>query len=260
MIFNIEKLYLDCIDELGNCFIVYWTKAEFILIKVVYSRLLFCNAEGFTTEKYTLRKTNKPVINGIIHLNNKFLQTGVILKRTNDPIIRSLFKDSKGNELIWNCHHPKALAEVKYNGSIYKGLGYAETLFLPFNPGNLPIDELRWGRVLSESNTVIWINWKGKYPVNRMFLNGVEYNDAVFNDNIILFSDGMYQLKFSEIQIIRNGKLSGLLSKMRLLTIFFNSRILNSVETKYKAKVFLYKNSLALSNGWSIFEIVKWGK
>jgi hypothetical protein len=222
--------------------------------------LIFCDAEGFTTEKSTLRKTKKPVINGIIHLNHKFLKTGVNLKRIDRPIIRSLFKDSESNELVWNCHHPKALAEVIYNGNVYKGFGYAETLISPIKPWNLPIEELRWGRFLSDSYTLIWINWKGKYPINKIFFNSIEYNDATFSDDIILFSDGIYQLKLSEIQLIRKGKLSGLLSKMKLLKIFFNSRILNSVEIKYKAKASLNKNSLVLSNGWSLFEIVTWEK
>jgi hypothetical protein len=93
-----------------------------------------------------------------------------------------------------------------------------------------------------------------------MFFNGIEYNDAIFENDIIIFSDGIYQLKFSEIQLIRKGKLSRLFSKMKLLKIFFNRRILNSVEIKYKAKTSLSKNSIVLSNNWSLFEIVTWGK
>lgn len=89
-------------------------------MRFVYSGLLFCDAEGVTTEKSTLRKTRKPVVNGTIKLNYEFLKIGVSLKRTDDPIIRSLYKDSENNELIWNCHHPKALAEIIYNGNIYK--------------------------------------------------------------------------------------------------------------------------------------------
>jgi hypothetical protein len=229
-------------------------------MRFVYSGLVFCDAEGFTTEKSTLRKTKKPVINGTILLNHKFFKTGVSLKRTDDPIIRSLYKDNENNELIWNCHHPKALAEIIYNGNIYKGFGYAETLFSPIKPWNLPIDELRWGRFLSDSFTLIWINWKGKYPINKIYFNSIEYNDAIFENDIIIFSDGIYQLKFSEIQLIRKGKLSRLFSKMKLLKIFFNRRILNSVEIKYKAKTSLSKNSIVLSNNWSLFEIVTWGK
>jgi hypothetical protein len=233
---------------------------EFFFIRFVYSGLIFCDAEGVTTAKSTLRKTRKPVINGTINLNHEFLKIGGSLKRADDPIVRSLYKVSENNELIWNCHHPKALAEIIYNGNIYKGFGYAETLLSPIKPWNMPIDELRWGRFLSDSYTLIWINLKGKYPVNKIFFNGIEYNDAVYENDIIIFDDGIYQLKFSEIQLIRKGRLSGLFSKMKLLKMFLNRRILNTVEIKYKAKITLSKNSVFLSNGWSLFELVKWGK
>jgi hypothetical protein len=47
---------------------------------------------------------------------------------------------------------------------------------------------------------------------------------------------------------------------MPLLKIFLNRRILNTIEIKYKAKTTFTKNSAFLSNGWSLFEIVTWGK
>ncbi len=251
---------MDCIDSLGNCFIIYFAKVEFFLVRFFYSGLVFCDAKGFTTEKSTLRKTHKPVTDGTINFNHRYLKTDVTLKRTVDPIIRSLYKDRKNNELFWNCHHPKALAEIIYNGKTYKGFGYAETLFSTIKPWDLPIDELRWGRFLSDSYTLIWIWWKGKHPINKMLFNDIEYNDAAFENDSVVFGNGTYQLKFSEIQIIRHGKLSGLFSKMKLLRIFFNRRILNTTETKYKAKTTLSKNSIVLSIGWSLFEIVTWGK
>lgn len=233
---------------------------EFFLIRFVYSGLVFCDSEGFTTEKSTLSKTKKPVINGTIHFNHKTLKTDVSLQRTDAPIVRLLYKDSDNNELIWNCHHPKALAEILYNGTLYKGFGYAETLFTFIKPWNLPIDELRWGRFLSDSDTLIWIKWTGKYPVNKIFFNGIEYNDAIFENDTINFCDGAYQLKFSEIHLIRKGKLSKLFLKMKMLKILFDHRILNSLEIKYKSKTSLNKNSIVMSNGWSLFEIVTWGK
>jgi hypothetical protein len=229
-------------------------------MRFVYSGLVFCDAEGVTIEKSTLKKTEKPLINEIINLNRDFFKIWVSLKRTDNPILRSLFKDIKKNELVWNCHHPKALAEVIYDGETYKGFGYAETLILPIKPWSLPIDELRWGRFLSDSYTLIWINWIGEYPINKIFFNGIEYNDAIFSNEIILFNGGAFQLKFSEIQLIRKAKLSGLFAKMKFLKIFCNQRILNSVEIKYKARASLNKNSFVISNGWSLFEIVTWGK
>jgi hypothetical protein len=229
-------------------------------MRFVYSGLIFCDVEGFITEKSALRKTKKPVIDKTIQFNHDFLKTSVSLKRVDDAIIRTFFKDSENNELKWDCHHPKALAEIIYNGNIYKGYGYAETLFSTIKPWNLPIDELRWGRFLSDSYTVIWINWLGKDPVNKIFINGIEFNDAIFKNDIIIFGDGTYQLKFSERQLIRKGKLSTLFLKMILLKMFLNRRFLNTIEIKYKARTSFSKNSELLSNGWSIFEIVSWGK
>lgn len=258
--FKIEKLYIDCIDDRGNCFIVYWAKVKFFLLRIIYSGLVFSDADGLTVEKSTLRKTVKPAINGTINFNNKFLKTSISLKRIDDPITRSLYKESEDNELTWNCHHPKALVEIDYNGSIYKGLGYSETLLCPMNPLELPMEELRWGRFLSDSNTVIWINWKDEHPLNKIFLNGIEFNDAVITNETMSFDDGKHKLTFSEVQPIRNSKLSGLFSKMKFLKIFFKSRLLDSLEIKYKAKTILSENSLFLSDGWSLFETVTWRK
>jgi hypothetical protein len=229
-------------------------------MRFVYSGLIFCDEEGCTTQKSTLRKTRSPVIGDMIQFNHNYLKTTVSLKRTDDAIICTLFKDSENNELKWDCHHPRALAEIIYNGNIYKGLGYSETLFCPIKPWNLPLDELRWGRFLSDSSTVIWINWQGTVPINKIFYNGIEFNDAIFGNDIIIFNDGAYKLEFSEKRIIRQGKLSGLFSKMAFLKIFFNRRILSTIEIKYKARTTFSKNSAFLSNGWSLFEALTWGK
>jgi hypothetical protein len=229
-------------------------------MKFTYCGLVFCDYMGFTTEKSTLSKTQKPKINGTIHFDQPALKTDINLYRTNDPIIRSLYIDSDGNELIWNCHHPRALAEILYNGTLYTGFGYAETLSTHIKPWNLPIDELKWGRFLSDSDTLIWINWTGKYPLNKIFFNGTEYNDAIFANDTISFCNDIYLLKFLEIQLIRKGRVSKLFQKMKMLKILFNHRILNSLEIKYKSKTSLSKNSIILSDGWSLFETVTWEK
>jgi hypothetical protein len=221
---------------------------------------VFCDAKGHTTEKSTLRQIDKPETGVTIKFNNRILKTDVTLKRIDDPIFRQLYKDNVNNELSYNCHHPKGLTKITYNGRTYKGFGYAETLFSRIKPWNLPIDELRWGRFLSESYTLIWIYWKGRYPLNKILFNDREYNDAVFENESVVFDNGTYRLNFSDIQVIRQGKLSGLFSKMRLLRILINHRMLDTVEIKYKSKAVLSKNSIDLSTDWSLFEIVTWGK
>jgi hypothetical protein len=258
--FKIEKFYLDCIDETGNCFIVYWAKVEFLLARFVYSGLLFCDNEGSSIVKSSFRTIPRPVINKTIYLNNRNFKIDLRLKGIDDPISLILYNDCDNNELIWNCHHPKSLAEIEYNGTKYKGYGYAETLISFIKPWDLPIGELRWGRFLSDTDTLIWINWKGSYAINKIFLNSFEFNDAIFEKDNIIFGNGIYHLQFSDIHVIRKGKISRLFSKMPHMKIFFNRKILGTVEVKFKAKTILNKNSILLSKGWSLFEIVTWGK
>ena len=258
--FKIEKLYLDCIDEQGNCFIIYWIKIHFHILRIFYSGFIFSDRDGTISEKSVLRKSESSINKESLYFNQENLKIAGRWNRSDDPIILSLYKDDDGNELIWNCHHPKSLTEIIFNGKVYKGFGYAETLSLPIKPWNLPVDELRWGRFLSDAYTVVWMNWRWKYPVNRIFLNNTEFNDVIFYDNKISFGDGMYQLMFSDIITIRKGKLLNLFSGIPLLRFMFNRRILNTMEIKYKAKTVLSNNAVILSNGWSLFEIVTWAK
>jgi hypothetical protein len=67
-------------------------------------------------------------------------------------------------------------------------------------------------------------------------------------------------LRFSEILIIRKGKLLNLFSGIYWLKFMFNRRILETMEIKYKAKTIFSKNGIGLSKGWSLFEIVTWAK
>lgn len=256
--FNLAKSYLDCIDDEGNCFIIYWAKLEFFSLAIYYSGMIFSDSDGETIEKSMFKKVPRPQEDEILSFYNNFLKIKGSWKRIDDPISLILYKDSGGNELTWNCNHPKAFAEVVHGSRPFQGFGYAETLSLGINPLNLPVKKLRWGRFLSRKDTVIWICWEGNYTVNRIFCNGTEYNDCFLEDNRIIFNNGASVLLFQEITVIREGKILKVLSEMPFLKIIFNSRLLNSFEIKYKAKSTLTIDSKISSNGWSLYETVKW--
>lgn len=259
-IFELKKLYLDCIDEKGNCFIIYWAKLEFSLLKISYSGLIFSNAQNITIETSSLKKISNPLVNNLLHFDNPSLQLKGSWERVDAPVSMLLYTDSKGKEIFWDCHHPKTITNISYNDKLFQGLGYAETLSISIKPWLLPIDELRWGRFLSEKITLIWINWKGKYPVNKVFYNGTVYEDAIFEEDSVSFDKGSAILLFLEKTIIRTGKLANILAKMPWLKIIFNHKILNTVEIKFKSKSSFSKDSIVITNGWSLFEIVTWTK
>jgi len=258
--FKLEKVYLDSVDESGNCFIIYLARVDFYFLRFWYSGLLYSDHKGLTIERTAFRRIQIPTSAELIVLNQKTIQIEGTWKRTDDPILISLNKTDEKNKLIWDCHHPKALTEVRFNNDIYKGIGYAERIILKISPDKLPIDELRWGRFLSDTYTIIWINWKDRHPLNKIFLNGTEYNDSNIEEDRITFCNGIYCLSFSGITILRKRKFADIFSEMPVLRIFFSSRTLNMIEAKFKARTTFSKNTANISKGWSIFELVIWGK
>ena len=256
--FRLEKQYFDCIDDRGNCFIIYRVELHLFFIKIHYSELNFCDSYNITTGKSSLRKTVNPESGELLNYINTPLDLRGSWKRIDGSLPSYLFRDSENRELIWNCHHPKALTDIAHNGRTFRGYGYGETLFLTIKPWNLPIEELRWGRFLSDEYTIIWINWKGTHPLNKLYCNGKEYNDALFENDRINFDAGNYFLIFTETAVIRKGKLSSLFTEIPWMKIFINNRILNISENKFKSKSILSHNSEIKASGWSLYEIVRW--
>jgi len=255
-----DKTYLDCIDNDGNCFIIYWAKIEFSVLKINYSGLIFSDSNGRISEKSSFAKINRPCIDDNLRIDYSHLCINGNWEKLTPGILSLLYRDRQGNELFWNCHHPKTQTRIKYRNRIYTGLGYAETLHLPIKPWQLPIDELRWGRFLSEKTTIIWIQWKDRYYLNKLYFNGALFEDALFEETQIVFNNGKYRLFFEQPSVIRKGKLSGVIARMPWLKMFFNSKILKTIELKYKSPSSFFVDSILYDKGWSLYEIVTWHK
>ncbi len=254
--FNLSKNYFDCIDDEGNCFIVYWAKLEFSLLKLNYSGIIFSNSQNLSIEKSSLKKIKRPIVNDLMQFKNPALKINGNWERLENPYTILLYTDAKGNKIFWDCHHPKTYTNIEYKDNSFKGLGYAETLTMEVKPWKLPIDELRWGRFLSENTTIIWINWKGNYPLNKIIYNGITFEDAIFDENKIMFNNNKSILSFEEKTIIRKGKLANVLARMPWLKLIFKSKILNTIEIKYKSRTSFSIGADIKCKGWSLYEVV----
>jgi hypothetical protein len=258
--FKFEKLYLDCIDEYGNCFINYRAEIKFLFMRFHYSAFIFSDPAGHTIERSTHKKTMEPVIKDLIIFYNHSLHLKGSWRRSAPAMPPMTLAGDLVHNLKWNCHHPSAISEIMYNNNTYNGNGYAETLSFTMNPAGFPFDELRWGRFLSEKYVIIWLNWRGSQPMNKIFINGAEYADAVIEEDNIIFGNGTFSLAFEKKTTIRKGKLSDTLSKYPWLKIIPGSSYLNSMENKYKAKATLTINSETAVSGWSLYETLIWKK
>ncbi|MGZ3812849.1 MAG: hypothetical protein ACXVJN_13965 [Mucilaginibacter sp.] len=255
--FFLDKTYLDCIDDAGNCFILYSATIKLLFFKLHYAALIFSDQYNRVTERSSFHKSMITFSNDLLSFSDKFLNIRGDWEKAGDSIECSLYSNSSGI-VNWDCHHPIAHCNIIYKNHSFSGLGYTETLFLSIKPWKLPIDELRWGRFLAPGIAVTWIRWAGKNPINKIYCNGEEFNDAVHSGEAIIFNEGKNKLIFFNTSVIRQAKFSDHLSKAPLLKLFVNRAILNSVESKYKSKTVFTDASGVTHNGWSIFEIVKW--
>ena len=256
--FSLDKDYLDCVDDSGNCFIVYSAKIRFFLFTIDYASFIFSDQFDHLTEQATFHKSIVSTNSGLVKVSNKHLKINASWEKAKEPFQSLLYSNSHGI-VNWNCHHPIAHCDITYNNNrTFSGLGYAETLYLSIKPWELPIEDLNWGRFLTPGIAITWIRWTGRNPINKIYLNGKEFNDAQYLDDKIIFNEGKDVLSFSDPTIICEGKFSRHLSKIPLLKLFINKAFLKSTEFKYKSKTTYNSVFGTVYHGWSIFEIVKW--
>jgi hypothetical protein len=258
--FKLEKLYFDLIDKDGNCFILYWAKLHWWFFKFTYSGILFSNSSDHTYEKSSLKKIIKPTGTDNTQFDHPDLQFKGQWIRLDPAVSLLLYKDEWKHSVFWNCYQPKSRAEIKFKNQSYQGLGYTESILLEIQPWKLPIYELKWGRFLSDNYCVIWIQWQGEHPLNKLFCNGQLYEDAVFENNIIKFNQDQFKLEFLDPTIIRSGSLAEVLSSMPWFKMLFKKSVLNTIERKCKSITRFYQREQLVERGWSIFETVIWNK
>ena len=101
--FRLEKLYLDCIDEKGNCFIIYSADLQFFFIKITYSSLVFSDSTNITTEKSSLKNTGNPGSHELLILDNILLHITGRWLRVENPLPVFCFKNNNDHELALCC-------------------------------------------------------------------------------------------------------------------------------------------------------------
>jgi len=90
---RIEKLYLDSIDETGNCFIIYKVKLKFCFIKVFYSEVIFLDTKGIKVVKTSLKKIREVLINDLLLFYNQYLQIKGSWKNADHSLPLFSFRD-----------------------------------------------------------------------------------------------------------------------------------------------------------------------
>jgi hypothetical protein len=124
-------------------------------------------------------------------------------------------------------------------------------------PWKLPIQELRWGRFLSDSDSLVWLDWKGSYTCRIVLQNGILRRATVIDEDEITLN-GKTGLRLAGADVLRNGALGRTaLAIIPGLKRLFPDKILNVRECKWRSRGELRRGD-SRSSGWAIHEVVRW--
>lgn len=258
--FKLSKWYLDCVTDEGEAFVGYSASLRWKALSLEYSSFLVRRKTGEIIARSTLQGGKRPVVDeASLTWDCPSLKLQGVWKSRQKPITHRIFGKSD-TPLDWSCLQPHAVATVSVADlGRFEGSGYVDYLDLPTQPWKLPLDELRWGRYLSDQESIIWMDFKGPGHETIVFHNGVHCFGAQVSDCEIVLGENRPRLLFQETEVLRKGVLSSTaLSAIPGINKLLPARMLNTEELKWRSRGLLKKGNSILDTGWSIHEIVRW--
>ncbi len=253
--FHLSKWYADCITEAGDVFIGYAAEVRWRALHIHYASVLECRGTQKPRSRFSLRAGLPPQPqDGALAWRAPALRTSGTWHGMQPPLHEVLL----GGAIEWDCFQPGARVEVRSGEDRMCGLGYIERLGLTIPPWRLPIRELRWGRFVSESDALVWIDWSGPHQERLAFHNGIPIA-ATRIDEGGLDLGASVRLRFRETIPLRQGSLAETaLAKIPDAPAILPGRILRVRETKWRSRAVLECAAAPAVRGWAIHEFVEW--
>jgi hypothetical protein len=258
--FQLTKWYADCVGENGDTVIVYCGIARWRGISLHYASVLEANADEQPRARYSLKRCAMPAEEGTtVRWQCKALHVEGAWERLDPSYSAQIYESSTGS-IEWHCVQPRSRVTLSLGeGSVVRGLGYVEWLEMSVAPWNLPLEELRWGRFLNESDSLVWMDWRGEHSRRIVLDRGTTGSASVVEESGIVL-DGEVSLRLHAGEMLRTGSLGKTALRVipgvkRLLP----KRILEVQELKWRSRAELLRGNTR-SSGWAIHEVVRWPK
>jgi len=259
--FHLNKWFLDFTGENGEAMIFYAAKLKWHGWSASYTSWLNYDVALGVNLKSRFRNVQYPQLkeNLITWRDSKFGVSG-----TWQPLaetIQSRIFDSEEGYLDWKCFQPSSKVQLKINGEVLDGTGYAEQLILTVPPWKIRMDELRWGRFVSDENNMVWIELREKVHRQWLWLNGEKIDNCIIEDDYISMPEKNLVLNLDRAVLLESEKkIFSVVEKLIRYIPGFNKVIpLNFImadEFKWLSKGELRKQGKTLSNGMAIHELV----
>jgi hypothetical protein len=254
--FRLTKWYLDITTEEGTCFIGYAAMLQWKRISIGYKGYLYLDHQKSVHKSNSFQSSRLPeMLDDVVRWQTDY---GTGTWHRLDPAIDETLLHTPQGIIHWNCALPRSNASFKRkNGNTIAGLGYAEKMELTLPPWDIPIDTLYWGRYVSASNSVVWIEWKGPVPKLLIFLNGTKYEAGTIDNTGITF--GSYTLRMTTRTTLRAGSIGAtVFARFRKIMALFPLSIFRLQENKWTGTATLSTSENVTEEGKYIHEEVNW--
>jgi hypothetical protein len=256
--FALVKWYLDCVDDDGRSAIVYSSTLTWGPARVNWHAVTLHEPGGDAVHRSSLASVNLPERRGGgLVWDAPHLGCTVECAPALAPFARRLI-DLPDGVVDWRCEVPAARVVVTLpNRPVLAGRGYAERLETTVPPWQLPIDELRWGRWVSDagSRSVVWVDWKGPHARTDVHVDGRPQGSAVVLDNRVE-SDGV-SLELSDRRALQSRPLSSALAGLSHVLSLAPAAWRGVEDTKWISRARLDRSGAPPEEGWCINELVR---
>lgn len=249
---NLRKWYLDCVSADGTVWIGYAGELRWGAISLSFAAsLIFDGVRSISST--TLRRCEEPRFS-----DGRLRWSCAPLAVAAEASARAA-SASSGTELYpglrWQCLVPAADVTVNAGGRNITGRGYAELLEMSVPPWDLPIHELRWGRMIGDATSLAWIQWSGGHPLNLVFRDGVQETCDAITDEEIRLADGT-RLTMREASSIRSDRLGTTLRPLQPIVSLLPTLFTRTIERKWRSRGKVSSNGRPDDEGWVIHELI----
>jgi len=252
--FSLVKWYMDCVTEVGDAAILYCADLSWRGVRVSYSSVLSLN-QGSAETHSSMAHHRLSSHEGEILAEIPRLGVSGRWRADAAPYRRTVYETAEGS-VTWDCLQPRSSVRLRVGEREYAGLGYAECLTLTLPPWQLPLRQLRWGRFVSEQDSLAWVDWQGPYSTCFALYNGVPCEIQPVSDSEVAI--GGATLRMEESLPLRAGRLgSTVLPGVPALGKLLPRSLFNIEEQKWRSRGTL-KAQDRESHGWAIHEVVHW--
>ena len=255
--FKLVKWYLDAVEPDGAVWIAYWASVNWRGLNVAWHNATHYAPGQPPLERSSVRRVPAPVMAA---KRIAWRSDRIDIETTHAPMTTgvsvTLLDDARGS-IVWECLAPSALARFTRGGLSKEASGYAERMTMTVVPWELPIEELRWGRWMSDDarTSLVWIDWRGPLPRRWVVHNGIVADDASVRDDGVELPAG--SLALGEPRTLHDRSVGKLLRGVAGFARIAAHVPLSWHETKWCSRATWTGGAHERIPGWAIHEVAR---